>query len=105
MRCGIEVVVKGGEIKKITGLKSHPQNRGRLCPKGPAAIDIVYHPERLLKPLKKKHNGSFEEISLNQAMEEIADRLIAIADQYGKRAIASWHRGLGGSAANDPGNG
>jgi anaerobic selenocysteine-containing dehydrogenase len=91
MRCGILAVVENGRITKITGIEAHPQNRGRLCPKGPAAIDTVYHPERLLKPLKKNRSGSFEEISLAQAMEEITDRLAAIGDKYGRRAVASWH--------------
>ena len=91
MRCGIDVAVNNGRIAKITGMKSHPQNRGRLCPKGPAAVDTVYHPERLLKPLKKNRSGSFDEISLDQAMEEITDRLGSIWEEYGKRAIAGWH--------------
>jgi len=91
MRCGIEAVVENGRIAKITGMKAHPQNRGRLCPKGPAAIDTVYHPERLLKALKRNRSGSFGEISLDQAMAEITDRLTAIGDKYGKRSIAAWH--------------
>ncbi len=91
MRCGIQAGVENGRIVKITGIEAHPQNRGRLCPKGPAAIDTVYHPERLLKPLKKNRSGSFDEISLDQAMAEIADRLTAIGDKYGKRSIAAWH--------------
>lgn len=91
MRCGIDAVVESGRIAKITGMKAHPQNRGRLCPKGPAAIDTVYHPERLLKPLKKNRSGSFDEISLDQAMEEITDRLGAVVENYGKRSIATWH--------------
>ncbi|MBA7483639.1 Acetylene hydratase [subsurface metagenome] len=91
MRCGIQVAAGNGRITKITGMKAHPQNRGRLCPKGPAAIDTVYHPERLLKPLKKNRSGSFQEIPLEQAMEEIAARMGAIGEKYGRRSIAAWH--------------
>jgi anaerobic selenocysteine-containing dehydrogenase len=91
MRCGIEVEIEHSRIRKITGMKTHPQNRGRLCPKGPAAIDTVYHPERLLKPLKKKGSGSFREISLEQAMTEIAEKLAAIGEKHGWRSIAAWH--------------
>jgi anaerobic selenocysteine-containing dehydrogenase len=72
-------------------MKAHPQNIGRLCPKGPAAIDTVYHPDRLLKPLKKDGSGSFREISLEQAMAEIADKLAEIGERHGRRAIAAWH--------------
>ena len=91
MRCGIQVEVEHSRIAKITGMKAHPQNRGRLCPKGPAAIDTAYHPERLLKALKKNSSGSFQEISLEQAMAEIAERLAAIGEKHGKRSIAAWH--------------
>jgi anaerobic selenocysteine-containing dehydrogenase len=90
MRCGILVQLAGGRIVRITGLEAHPQNRGRVCPKGPAAIDTVYHPERLLRPLKKTAGGSFTEIPLEQAMEEIAMRLAEIRDRHGARAIACW---------------
>jgi anaerobic selenocysteine-containing dehydrogenase len=90
MRCGIRVEMVGGRAVRITGLKSHPQNRGRLCPKGAAAVDMVYHPERLLRALKKTASGSFAEIPLEQAMEEIAGRLQEIRGRYGARALACW---------------
>jgi anaerobic selenocysteine-containing dehydrogenase len=45
--CGTEVLVEEGRIKKIRGLKEHPLNKGRLCPKGARAIEMVYHPDRL----------------------------------------------------------
>jgi len=90
MLCGINALVEEGRIVKITGMKTHPQNNGRLCPKGVAVTDMVYHPERLLKPLKKTADGSFVEIPLEQAMEEIAEKLTAIKDRYGARSIGCW---------------
>jgi anaerobic selenocysteine-containing dehydrogenase len=69
MRCGQEILIEGGRIKEIRGLESHPQNRGRICHKGRAAVDLVYHPSRLLKPLKRKGDGKFVEISYERAME------------------------------------
>jgi anaerobic selenocysteine-containing dehydrogenase len=90
MRCGIEVTVESGKIARISGLKAHPQNRGRLCPKGPAAVDLVYHPERLRVPLKKGPDGSFHEVPLAQAMEEIAARVGEIRAREGARAVACW---------------
>lgn len=91
MHCGINAHIENGKIMRISGLDSHPQNRGRVCPKGLAAIDTVYHEERLLKPLKKKPDGSFKEISLNQAMEEIALNLHKISEKYGARSLGCWH--------------
>ena len=90
MHCGINVQIENGKIIKISGLKSHPQNQGRLCPKGPAAIDMVYHPERLLKPLKKDDDGSFHEIPLSRAMDEIAAKLIELKERHGARTVSCW---------------
>jgi len=90
MRCGIRVKVEGGRAVRITGLEGHAQNHGRLCPKGPAAIDLVYHPQRLLRPLKRNPGGSFSEIPLEQAMREITVRLNEIRERHGARAIACW---------------
>jgi len=90
MHCGIKVHIKNGKLIKISGLDSHPENRGSVCPKGLAAIDTVYHEERLLKPLKKRPDGSFEEIPLGQAMTEIATKLLEIKEKHGARAVGCW---------------
>jgi anaerobic selenocysteine-containing dehydrogenase len=50
---------------------------------------MVYHPDRLLKPLKKTKTG-FEEIPLAQALDEIAERLSAIKEKHGARSISIW---------------
>jgi len=48
-------------------------------------------PEKsLLKPLKKRSDGSFMEISRNQAMDEIAGRILRIRDQFGARSLGVW---------------
>ena len=88
-RCAINVYLEEGRAVDIDGYKPHPWNRGRLCVKARAAIDMVYHEERLLKPLKKTDSG-FQEISLDQAMEEIAEKLLAIKEKYGNRSISAW---------------
>lgn len=88
-RCAINVYLEDGKIVDIDGYKEHPWNRGRLCVKARAAVDMVYHPERLLKPLKRTKRG-FEEIPLQQALDEIAERLLAIKDKHGARSISIW---------------
>jgi len=90
MRCGQEITIDDGRIVEIRGLESHPQNRGRICHKGRAAVDLVDHPDRLLRPLKKKSNGTFAEISYDQAMDEIAERMTKIKTQYGARSVGVW---------------
>jgi anaerobic selenocysteine-containing dehydrogenase len=86
----VNVHVKDGVLVDIKGLATHPQNKGRLCPKGRAAVDLFYHQDRLLKPLKKMADGSFREISRDQALDEIAERMRRIEKRYGARAVGVW---------------
>jgi anaerobic selenocysteine-containing dehydrogenase len=88
-RCGIDVYLEDGRIVDILGNKDHLWNRGRLCVKARAAVDMVYHPDRILAPLKRTAEG-WEEISLEQALDEIAARLAAVKEQYGARSLSVW---------------
>jgi len=88
-RCAINVYLEDGKIVDIDGYKEHPWNRGRLCVKARAAVDMVYHPDRLLKALKRTKRG-FEEIPLQQALDEIAEKLLAIKNKHGARSISIW---------------
>ena len=76
--CGMEVVVEDGRVVEIRGDKDHPENRGALCPKGRAVIDIIYSPDRLKYPLKrvgKRGEGKWERISWDQALGLVAENL------------------------------
>jgi len=88
-RCGIDVHLEDGRIVDILGNKDHLWNRGRLCVKARAAVDMVYHPDRILTPLKRTADG-WQQIPLEQALDEIAARLAAIKQQYGARSIGVW---------------
>jgi anaerobic selenocysteine-containing dehydrogenase len=84
--CGIEVDVADGKVVNVQGQKSHPLNKGYLCPKGRATIDHIYHPSRLRHPLKKDGND-FKQISWDQALDEIADKLKDIKEKHGPEAL------------------
>ena len=88
-RCGIDVHLEDGRIVDILGNKDHLWNRGRLCVKARAAVDMVYHPDRILAPLKRTADG-WQQIPLEQALDEIAARLTAVKEQYGPRGVAVW---------------
>jgi len=90
MRCGLNVHIGDGKIVGITGFEDHLQNRGRICAKGRAAVELAYHPDRLLKPLRKRSDGTFVEISYAQAMDEIADKMLGIREKYGARSMGVW---------------
>ena len=87
--CGIDVYLESGRIVEILGNKDHPWNRGKLCAKARAAVDMIYHPDRLLTPLKRT-KGGWQEIPLEQALDEIAARLAAIKERHDARSISVW---------------
>ena len=51
--CGTIGYVKDGRLLKIEGNTNDPNSRGRLCARGHAGLNHLYHPERLLYPLKR----------------------------------------------------
>ena len=75
--CGQLVYVKDGEITHIEGDPASPVSRGRLCPKGQASKSYVQSPLREYKvKYRRPYGNAWEELSLDEAMEMIADRLI-----------------------------
>ena len=89
-RCGVNVHIQDGIITDLTGFDAHPENRGFICAKGRAAKDVFYHKDRLLKPLKKRPDGSFVEISRERALDEIAAKIRRIRKQFGARSMSVW---------------
>jgi anaerobic selenocysteine-containing dehydrogenase len=78
--CGLLAYVdrETDEIRKFEGNPAHPGSRGRNCAKGPATINQIYDPDRILYPLKRKGargEGEWERITWDQALDEIAERL------------------------------
>jgi anaerobic selenocysteine-containing dehydrogenase len=92
--CGTRVTVEDGKATKIRGLESHPINAGRLCPKGANALDVIYSPDRLKQPLKRV-NGSFETISWDRALDEIAEKLNRLKADYGPQVLAFFCGSIG----------
>lgn len=90
MHCGIKIQVENGRLTKISGDKGHPIGRGKICPKGTAALEMIYHRDRILNPLKRKSNGRFEPIPYDQAIAEIARKLSNIKAETGARSIGAW---------------
>ena len=86
--CGIILYSKGNlakgekaEITHIEGDSDHPTNRGTLCPKGAALLDMVHSESRLKQPmLRKPGSDKFEPISWDAALDKIAKALKADRD-------------------------
>ena len=89
-RCSIDVHLRDGNMVEITPGHGNPSNHDRMCPRGSAALDMFYHPDRILKPLKRQGDGSFVEVSPETAITEIAEKMKAIKDRYGARSMGIW---------------
>src|SRR5213075_2146047 len=75
--CAQLVYVKDGEVTQIEGDPASPISRGRLCPKGAASKSYVTSPLREYKVKYRRPGGTrWEELSLDRAMDMIADRVI-----------------------------
>ena len=92
--CGTIVSVEDGKAVKVEGLASHPINGGELCPKGEAALDHIYSPDRLKQPLKRV-NGKFEPIGWDQALDEIADKLTQLKTAFGPQVLGVFSGSIG----------
>src|SRR5574341_1229479 len=78
--CGILVRVSEGRAKKIEGNPLHPVNRGKLCARGQAIVQELYHPDRIPHPLKRvgrRGSGQFAKISWNEGLQLLTERLRA----------------------------
>jgi anaerobic selenocysteine-containing dehydrogenase len=78
--CGLLAYIdkETGNIQKFEGNPEHPGSRGRNCAKGPATLNQINDPDRILYPLKrvgKRGEGRWEQISWGEALDDIASRI------------------------------
>ncbi len=86
--CGLTVEIDGARFTRIRGDEAHPNSKGYLCQKAARLEHYQNHDDRLRHPLKRRPDGSFERISWDQALREIAERLVGIRDRHGGQAFA-----------------
>ncbi|MHB1794434.1 MAG: molybdopterin-containing oxidoreductase family protein [Acidobacteriaceae bacterium] len=98
--CSVLISVNGeGRATKIQGNPDHPVTRGFLCAKVTKYLDLVYSPDRLLYPMRRRfgvakgpvplgiHAQVFERISWDEALDTIAARLKDISAKFGPESI------------------
>jgi anaerobic selenocysteine-containing dehydrogenase len=91
-RCGCTAVVDAGRLIAIEPLATHPTG-AKLCPKGRAAPELVYHPDRLTRPMRRTNpkgaaDPGWQPISWDQALDDIAARMASIRDLHGAEQVA-----------------
>lgn len=93
--CGIVGHVKDGRLLKIEGNPNDPNSRGKLCARGHAGLNHLYHPERLLYPLRRvgaRGEGKWKRVSWDEALDEISERLKAVRESGHPEEFA-FHQG------------
>lgn len=98
--CGLTAYIdkETNQVRKFEGNPYHPASRGRNCAKGPATINQIMDPDRVLYPLKRKGkrgDGDWERITWDQALDEIASRMRK-ALQDGRHNEIAYHVGRPG---------
>jgi len=93
--CPLEVDVQGGRAIAVRGVPDDPLFGGYTCIKGRQLPDQMTHPGRLLRTLRRRVDGTFENVTSAEAMDDIASRLATIVERHGPRAVASY-TGTGG---------
>src|SRR5256714_5644066 len=78
--CGLLAYVdkESGAVRKFEGNPEHPGSRGRNCAKGPATLNQITDPDRILYPLKRagrRGEGKWARVSWNEALDDIASRI------------------------------
>ncbi|MEM9074772.1 MAG: molybdopterin-dependent oxidoreductase, partial [Myxococcota bacterium] len=102
--CGIEVELGGDDGRqfvRIRGDKKHPASQGYACEKAHRLNFYQNAPERLTKPLRRRPDGTFEEIEWDTAIREVAERLAKVRDTHGGETI--FYYGGGGQGNHLPG--
>ncbi|HUI26023.1 MAG TPA: molybdopterin-dependent oxidoreductase, partial [Candidatus Kryptonia bacterium] len=94
--CGLRVDVKDGRISDVRADDASPITHGYVCNKAFAVPSYVEHAQRVQFPLRRQADGSFEHITWDVAISEIAAKLDQIRTQHSPRAIALV--GVGGQA-------
>lgn len=92
--CGIIVRTREHKANKIEGNPRHPVNRGALCARGQAGLQLLYNPDRIRSPLKRtgeRGAGHFAEISWDEALQAVIEKLSELRDQEQSLLFLSAH--------------
>ena len=92
--CGVYVVVEDGKVVKIQPDKEHPVSKGYTCKKAYGSIELQYHPDRLLYPMRRagaRGEGKWERLSWDEALTEVAGKLNQFKQESGAESVVFGH--------------
>jgi anaerobic selenocysteine-containing dehydrogenase len=94
--CGLSARVVDGRVVKLDGNPLHPNNQGRLCPKGQAGLQVLYDPDRIRGPMRRVGDHGWQPTSWDEALGEIAGALQALRNSGHPERLVFLHDGKRG---------
>lgn len=85
--CGIEVRIEDGQFTRIRGNKAHVGSKGYTCEKALRLNYYQNHRARLTSPMRRRADGTYEEVDWDTAISEVASRLAQVRDTHGGASI------------------
>ena len=83
--------MEDGRVAKVGPNPDHPGSNGAFCVKGIRALpELTYSPGRIASPMRRagpRGSGQWDEISWDDALDEMADRLLAVRDEHGPESL------------------
>lgn len=94
--CGLVATVDNGKVTSLVGNRDHPQTQGHVCVKASRYLRRVHSPSRVLRPLRRSagKGSSWQEISWDAALDELAARLQETVAAHGPESIL-YYQGFG----------
>lgn len=89
--CAVLAHVRDGRVVRIEGNPESPMSQGGVCAKGMAGIQALYHPNRNKYPMRRvgeRGKNTWERISWDEALTEVATKINEVSDKYGSEAIS-----------------
>ncbi len=99
VRRGQHGLIRMGLAKKLEGNPQHPVNLGKLCARGQAGLQVLYHPDRITRPIRRtgsRGSGEFQEITWDDALKELASHLTTLQSSNSANSLAFLARPLRG---------
>jgi thiosulfate reductase/polysulfide reductase chain A len=96
--CGTTAILNGDRVQKLEGQKNCPNNWGALCARGNAGQYVLYDPDRIKGPLIRvgdRGEGNFKQVSWDEALDYVAQKLKDIISKYGSKSVAWAGHGTG----------
>ena len=88
--CGMIAGVTDGKLTSLRPDSEHPITAGFSCPKGLEFIHVHNDDDRVVHPMRRRPDGTFEQISWHTALGEIGERLRAVRDAHGAESIGMY---------------